>query len=467
MIPGKYVKISDQQIPSELTFFSNLSFYCSHFLNSHNSVKNVWTADQSKSKSKSRRNSQPISAGSSNVLNTSTGSKFGKKDDWEANKFRTSQGHHGKYTQSSSNVHLAHKFSSLSLTPDPNVGLSTNTNTSMMFPSTIKLNAQTESVPALSIIRRISQPTNTSSHGNYVDIDTIDQILYQSDNNSYPQIQYSNFDRNVSMRKQSSPIPLEIAVSSTSASNSRIFSEDPYPIYENHQQLATVRRSESPIYSNTQSVASLFPKRENSSAHQNLYSNIPTTSALQPLYSNVGLMSSENHSSQDVEKELPLPPGWTVDYTLRGRKYYIDHNTKTTHWSHPLEREGLPTGWQRIESPQYGTYYFNYITRTAQLHHPYLATCYLQLPSPMDQPTPLIPHHEYFTPHNALVPANPLLNVEVPKWLKIYTKSSSEKDHIIKWNMFQVHQLVYINEMIAKLFKEEIQMIVLKYESLR
>lgn len=33
--------------------------------------------------------------------------------------------------------------------------------------------------------------------------------------------------------------------------------------------------------------------------------------------------------------------------------------------------------------------------------------------------------------------------------------------------MFQVHQLVYINEMIAKLFKEEIQMIVLKYESLR
>lgn len=85
----------------------------------------------------------------------------------------------------------------------------------------------------------------------------------------------------------------------------------------------------------------------------------------------------------------------------------------------------------------------------------------------MDQPAPLIPHHEYFTPHNALVPANPLLNVEVPKWLKIYTKSSSEKDHIIKWNMFQVHQLVYINEMIAKLFKEEIQMIVLKYESLR
>lgn len=364
MIPGKYVKISDsEQIPSKFYFFCIFVFFSivQFFSFVLCAVKNVWT-DQNKNKTKSRRNSQPVSAGSSNVLNTSTGSKFGnKKDEWEA-KFRTSQGHHGKYTQSSSNVHLAHKFSNLSLTPDPNVGLSTNaTSTSLMFPSTIsKLNAPSESVQALPIIRRISQPTNTSSHGNYVDIDTIDQILYQSDSTNYPQ--YSNFDRNVSIRKQSSPIPLEIAVASTSASNTRIFSDDPYPIYENHQQLSSVRRSESPIYSNTQSVASLFPKREASSVHQNLYSNIPTTSSaqlsLQPLYSNVGLMGSENHTSQDVEKELPLPPGWTVDYTLRGRKYYIDHNTKTTHWSHPLEREGLPTGWQRIESPQYGTYYF-------------------------------------------------------------------------------------------------------------
>jgi len=52
-----------------------------------------------------------------------------------------------------------------------------------------------------------------------------------------------------------------------------------------------------------------------------------------------------------------LPPGWSVDLTLRGRKYFIDHNTKTTHWSHPLEKEGLPTGWERIESDEYGVYF--------------------------------------------------------------------------------------------------------------
>ena len=45
---------------------------------------------------------------------------------------------------------------------------------------------------------------------------------------------------------------------------------------------------------------------------------------------------------------MPLPPGWSVDYTLRGRKYFVDHNTQTTHWSHPLEKESLPMGWERV-----------------------------------------------------------------------------------------------------------------------
>lgn len=67
--------------------------------------------------------------------------------------------------------------------------------------------------------------------------------------------------------------------------------------------------------------------------------------------------SERSSSRSEQPEELPLPPGWSVDFTLRGRKYYIDHNTKTTHWSHPLEKEGLPTGWERIESPEYGVYY--------------------------------------------------------------------------------------------------------------
>ena len=64
-----------------------------------------------------------------------------------------------------------------------------------------------------------------------------------------------------------------------------------------------------------------------------------------------------NNESPEMNHELPLPPGWSVGFTLRGRRYYIDHNTKTTHWSHPLAVEGLPTGWERIDSAEYGTYY--------------------------------------------------------------------------------------------------------------
>ncbi len=51
-----------------------------------------------------------------------------------------------------------------------------------------------------------------------------------------------------------------------------------------------------------------------------------------------------------MQGELALPLGWSVDWTAMGRKYYIDHNTQTTHWSHPLEKESLPTGWEKIES---------------------------------------------------------------------------------------------------------------------
>ncbi|XP_075223316.1 scaffold protein salvador isoform X2 [Lycorma delicatula] len=112
------------------------------------------------------------------------------------------------------------------------------------------------------------------------------------------------------------------------------------------------------------------------------------------------------------EEELPLPPGWSVDYTLRGRKYYIDHNTKTTHWSHPLEKEGLPTGWERIESPEYGVYYVNHITRAAQYEHP-CAPHYIYQPEvriQLEMAPPPPPRHTHFHPHSVLVPANPYLN---------------------------------------------------------
>ncbi|XP_018413887.1 PREDICTED: protein salvador homolog 1 isoform X2 [Nanorana parkeri] len=118
-----------------------------------------------------------------------------------------------------------------------------------------------------------------------------------------------------------------------------------------------------------------------------------------------------NHSSED----MPLPGGWSVDWTIRGRKYYIDHNTNTTHWSHPLEREGLPPGWERVESAEFGVYYVDHINKRAQYKHP----C-------------------------------------APRY-----------DHILKWELFQLADLDTYQGMLKLLFMKELERIVKLYEAYR
>ncbi|XP_073993810.1 uncharacterized protein [Rhodnius prolixus] len=175
--------------------------------------------------------------------------------------------------------------------------------------------------------------------------------------------------------------------------------------------------------------------------------------------------------SQPDSGELPLPPGWTTDYTLRGRKYYIDHNTKTTHWSHPLEKEGLPTGWERIDSPEYGVYYVNHITRAAQYEHPcshYIYQPDLRVHQVDVGPTPPTPpRHTHFHPHSALVPANPYLNHEIPHWLGVYSRASQELDYKLRWELFRLPELDCFSAMLTRLYKHQLEEIVMRYEAYR
>lgn len=73
--------------------------------------------------------------------------------------------------------------------------------------------------------------------------------------------------------------------------------------------------------------------------------------------------------NSDSEEEN-LPKGWSVNWA-NGRKYYIDHNTQTSSWTHPLEIENLPVGWEKVESQKYGTYYVNHISKRTQFNNPY------------------------------------------------------------------------------------------------
>ncbi|KAG1658624.1 Protein salvador 1 [Nymphon striatum] len=178
---------------------------------------------------------------------------------------------------------------------------------------------------------------------------------------------------------------------------------------------------------------------------------------------------SSNEVSQP--EEFPLPPGWTLDRTMRGRKYYVDHNTKTTHWSHPLE--GLPTGWERIDSPEHGTFFINHFTRQAQYEHPFVTHYSHQFPvqTASNSSTCLyraLQQKDYVNlQHNLLVPANPYLHQEIPHWLMVYSKAPHESDHKLKWNLFKLAELECFQAMLTRLFKQELEEVVMRYEVYR
>ncbi|XP_067241513.1 protein salvador homolog 1 isoform X2 [Chanodichthys erythropterus] len=164
-------------------------------------------------------------------------------------------------------------------------------------------------------------------------------------------------------------------------------------------------------------------------------------------------------------EEVALPPGWTVDWTIRGRKYYIDHNTNTTHWSHPLEREGLPPGWERVESAEFGVYYVDHINKRAQYRHP----CAPSVPR-YDQPPPPPVTYQPRPPERnqpVLVPANPYHTAEIPDWLQVYARAPLKYDHILKWELFQLMDLDTYQGMLKLLFMKELECIVKSYEAYR
>ncbi|XP_038074608.1 protein salvador homolog 1-like [Patiria miniata] len=177
---------------------------------------------------------------------------------------------------------------------------------------------------------------------------------------------------------------------------------------------------------------------------------------------------------------LPLPPGWTVDQTMRGRIFFIDHNTQTTHWSHPMEKEGLPAGWEKVESPEHGVYYINHISKMAQYHHPSARNMpRYEPPPPAPKQLPIAyPHrgagghpHAPGTEHSGgqhvWVPPNPYLYTEIPKWLDVYYKASSEHDHKLKWDLFRLQELDAYQGMLSRLYKKDLEDVVMDYEAYR
>jgi len=212
-----------------------------------------------------------------------------------------------------------------------------------------------------------------------------------------------------------------------------------------------------------------------------------------------GEVEDEIEEVEENEEEAqpplhPLPPGWSVGFTMRGRKYFIDHNTKTTHWSHPLEKEGLPAGWERIDSAEFGSYYVNHVTRHAQYEHPSVPVQYQRVVKPDHLHSGsgaghgaarlLYSHQASQSGQGAtigvansplasgshstvLVPANPYLHEEIPIWLRVYFKASPSLDHKLKWDLFRLPELECFDAMLNRLFRDELEELVMRYEGVR
>jgi len=63
----------------------------------------------------------------------------------------------------------------------------------------------------------------------------------------------------------------------------------------------------------------------------------------------------------------PLPPGWEMRFDQYGRRYYVDHNTRSTTWERP---QPLPTGWEMRRDVRGRVYYVDHNTRQTTWQRP-------------------------------------------------------------------------------------------------
>lgn len=85
--------------------------------------------------------------------------------------------------------------------------------------------------------------------------------------------------------------------------------------------------------------------------------------------------SPPRHMDDDPNPN-PLPSGWAIPTSKEGKKYYIDHPTRTTHWhppsNHPTpprpssdaRESDLPAGWEQRQTTNGETYFVDHNTRT-------------------------------------------------------------------------------------------------------
>lgn len=82
------------------------------------------------------------------------------------------------------------------------------------------------------------------------------------------------------------------------------------------------------------------------------------------LPANTGIPLEVENGNQEEEA---LPAGWEMRYDVYGRRYYVDHNTRSTSWERP---QPLPPGWEVRRDPRGRIYYVDHNTRSTTWQRP-------------------------------------------------------------------------------------------------
>ncbi|XP_067950035.1 transcriptional coactivator YAP1-like isoform X2 [Watersipora subatra] len=128
--------------------------------------------------------------------------------------------------------------------------------------------------------------------------------------------------------------------------------------------------------------------------------NSPARRVNTPFHSKTGSLEIMLDERSNLE-HIPLPAGWEAAFTADGRRYYIDHNTKTTAWidprkqylnairtpSHPqlpptiadMLNSPLPQGWDKAVGSNNEVYFIDHENKKTSWYDPRLPS-HFQLP---------------------------------------------------------------------------------------
>uniref|UniRef100_A0A182X2Z0 HECT-type E3 ubiquitin transferase n=1 Tax=Anopheles quadriannulatus TaxID=34691 RepID=A0A182X2Z0_ANOQN len=79
------------------------------------------------------------------------------------------------------------------------------------------------------------------------------------------------------------------------------------------------------------------------------------------------ILQHQQQQQQNPIDDEPLPAGWEMRVDKFGRRYYVDHNTRSTYWEKP---QPLPAGWEQRRDPRGRVYYVDHNTRTTTWQRP-------------------------------------------------------------------------------------------------